>query len=251
MSEKARMIFIDLETAPSLGFSWGPKYETSVIEYKKDWYLLAYSYKVAGESKVYTKCLADYPGYRKDLENDELLVNDLWKIFDEADILVAHNGDSFDVRKANTRFVTHGLPPPSTFKTVDTLKIARKVFRFDSNKLDDLAKYLGVGRKLPTTGAHLWFRCMAGDLKAWRLMRRYNAQDLVLLEKVYYLLRSWSPTHPQVNKGQHGACPKCGSINIQKRGLSYTLLRQKQRFQCLSCRGWFEGSAKKAESFNG
>ena len=247
MIEKAKIVFIDLETAPSLGFSWGPKWETNILEYKKDWFLLSYAYKIAGGSKVYTKCLSDYPGYKKDLENDELLVKDLWKIFDEADILIGHNGDSFDIRKANTRFVTHKLPPPSPFKTVDTLKVARKAFRFDSNKLDDLGKYLGIGRKLPNTGIHLWLQCMAGDLKAWKLMCRYNAQDVVLLEKVYYALRPWAYTHANVNKGKLEACPKCASTKTQRRGFSYTLLRQKQRFQCLNCAGWFEGSAKRVE----
>jgi hypothetical protein len=244
MTEKAKIIFVDLETAPSLGFSWGPKWETSIVAYKKDWFLLSYAYKVMGESKIHTKCLADYPGYKKDLENDELLVNDLWKIFDEADILVAHNGNSFDVRKAFTRFVTHGLPPPSPFKTVDTLRIARKAFRFDSNKLDDLGNYLGVGRKLPNTGIHLWLSCMAGDPKAWKLMCRYNAQDTALLEKVYYALRPWATNHANVNRGERQACPKCGSDKVQRRGFEYTALRQKQRWQCLSCFGWYSGPAK-------
>jgi RNase H-like protein len=245
MTEKAKILFIDLETAPSLGWTWGPKWETSIIDFKKDWYLLSYSYKWADEKKVYVRTLADYSDFKKDMENDEALVNDLWKLFDEADILVAHNGNSFDVKKANTRFITHNLPPPSPYRTVDTLRIARRVFRFDSNKLDDLGRYLGVGRKIPTTGFNLWKKCMLGDLKAWKIMAAYNKQDVLLLEKVYYLLRSWG-THPNVNKGEF-ACPKCGSTNVQKRGFSYTLLRQKQRLQCLACRSWHEGPAKKAD----
>jgi DNA polymerase elongation subunit (family B) len=244
----AKIVFIDIETAPSLGWVWG-KWEQNVIDFKRDWYILSFAYKVAGEKKIVTRGLIDYAGYRKDIDksgNDEALVQDLWKVFDEADILIGHNGDSFDIRKANSRFLVHKLPPPTLYKTVDTLKIARRSFKFDSNKLDDLGRYLGVGRKLPNTGFNLWKGCMQGDAKSWKQMKEYNKHDVELLEKVYYLLRAWAPTHPNVNKGEN-ACPKCASFNVQKRGFSYTLQRQQQRFQCLSCRGWYIGSARKAE----
>lgn len=243
MKTPAKILYIDIETAPSLGWVW-QKYETNVIDFKKDWYILSFAYKWADERKVQVKCLADYPDYKKDVENDKALVDDLWKVLDRADIVIGHNGDSFDLPKINTRFLTHKLKPPTPYKTVDTLKIARKVFRFDSNKLDDLGRYLGVGRKLPTTGFHLWRGCMTGDLKSWKMMCRYNAHDVELLEKVYLLIRAWHPTHPNVNQGEF-ACPKCASFKVQKRGYAYTALRRKQRFQCQNCAGWFEGPAKK------
>jgi hypothetical protein len=245
MTIPSKIAFVDIETAPSLGWVWS-KWETNVIDFKKDWYLLSFAVKWVGEKKVKTYGLIDYPGYKKDVENDEQLVNELWKVFDEADILIGHNGDAFDIRKANTRFISHKLPPPSPYKTVDTLKIARRAFKFDSNKLDDLGRYLGIGRKLPHTGFHLWQGCMSGDPEAWKKMKQYNGHDVELLEQVYYLMRAWSPTHPNVNKSEI-ACPKCGSIHTQKRGFSYTLLRQKQRYQCLTCRGWYEGAAKVTE----
>ena len=245
MKSPSRIVFVDLETAPSLGYVWG-KWEQNVIEFKADWYILSFSYKVFGEKKIYTRGLIDYSSFAKDKENDEALVNDLWKVFDEADIIIGHNVDKFDIRKTNSRFLSHKLPPPRPYKTVDTLKIAKRIFKFDSNKLDELGRYLGLGRKLAHTGFHLWLGCMQGDVKSWNLMKRYNAQDIVLLEKVYLLMRPWSVTHPNVNQGQV-ACPKCGSTNTQKRGFSYTLLRQKQRYQCLGCRGWWEGSARKVE----
>ena len=244
--EKSKIILIDIETAPSLGWTWGPKWETSIIDFKTDWYLLSFAYKILGEKKVTVKSLKDYSGYRKDKENDRELVGDLWKVFNEADILLGHNIDRFDIRKSNARFLTHGLIPPAPYKTVDTLKVARRSFKFDSNKLDDLGHYLGLGRKLPHTGFNLWKKCMDGDLKSWKLMCRYNVQDVLLLEKVYYALRPWATTHPNVNKGVF-ACPTCGSTDTQKRGFSYTLLRQKQRHVCNTCHRWWESAAKKVE----
>ena len=40
------------------------------------------------------------------------------------------------------------MPPPSPYKTIDTLKIARKYFGFNSSKLDDLGRVLGAGEKV-------------------------------------------------------------------------------------------------------
>jgi hypothetical protein len=246
MKTPAKILFLDLETAPSLGWVWA-KWETNVIDFKSDWYVLSFAWKWAHEKKgvVHTRGLIDFPiSYGLDKENDKPLMQELWHLLDQADIVVAHNGDGFDLPKSNTRFLTHGFQPPTPYKTVDTLKIARNKFKFDSNKLDDLGRYLGIGRKLPHTGFHLWKGCMTGDPKSWTLMKRYNGHDVQLLERLYYILRAWAPTHPNVNQGEF-ACPKCSSFNVQKRGFSYTAQRRKQRFQCTKCSGWFEGPAKK------
>ena len=246
----ATIMYLDIETAPSLGWVWG-KWETNVIDFKSDWYVLSYAYKFAGQDKVTSVGLDDFAAYKRDKEDDKQLIKSLWKLIDKADIIIAHNGDGFDLPKINTRFLTHGLKPPTPYKTVDTLKIARKVFKFDSNKLDDLGRYLGVGRKLPHTGFHLWKGCMSGDPAAWKLMKEYNGHDVELLEDVYEIMRPWHTGHPNVNKfSANLACPKCGNTNVQRRGFSYTLLSRKQRFQCTganSCGAWYEGSAKKAK----
>lgn len=239
-------MFLDVETAPSVGYAWG-KYDQTIIDFKSDWYMLSFAYKWAGGKRTEVRGLIDYTGFAKDVENDKKLMKELWDVLDEADIVIGHNADKFDIKKANTRFILHGMPPPSPYRTVDTLKVARKYFRFDSNKLDDLGRYLGVGRKLPHTGFHLWLGCMKGDPKSWKLMKQYNGHDVDLLEKVYYLMRSWATNHPNVNQGKI-ACPKCGSEDVQKRGFSYSLLRQKQRYCCKFCNGWYDGPAKSLEA---
>ncbi len=241
----SKVVFLDIETAPSLGWVWG-KWQQDVIDFKANWYILSFAVKEIGQP-VRVFGLIDYPGYENDKEDDKALMKDLWQVLEDADIVVAHNGDRFDLPKINTRFLTHGMQPPSPYKTVDTLQIARKIFKFDSNKLDELGRYLGVGRKMPHTGFHLWKSCMEGSKKAWAKMKRYNAQDVVLLEKIYFLMRPWAKTHPNVNKGEQYHCPKCGSNKVQRRGWSYTMLRRKQRFQCTNCTGWFEGSAVKVD----
>lgn len=238
--------YLDIETAPNLGYVWG-KWEQNVLDMKSDWYIMSYAYKHEGDSKVTVVALPDFAGYKRNPESDKALSKSLWSVVDRSDVIIAHNGDQFDLPKINTRFLTHGLNPPTPYKTIDTLKMARRNFAFDSNKLDDLGRYLGVGRKLPNTGFNLWKRCMAYefDREAWDTMKKYNAHDVELLEKVYHLLRPWDAKHPAINLGQAGVCPKCGSDKVQRRGFNYTLLSKSQRFQCMDCHGWFAGASRR------
>lgn len=244
MKSPARVLLFDIETSPNIGYTWG-KWEQNVIENVQDWHILSVGWKWLGESKVSVKGLDDYPGYRGDRTNDKLLVADLWKLFDQADVIVAHNGRAFDSKKATARFICHDMTPPRPYKQVDTLKLARQYFKFDSNKLDDLGQYLKLGRKLPHTGFHLWKGCMAGDPKSWKMMKNYNKQDVVLLEKVYLKFRGWAENHPDMTLYNHIdklQCPKCLSIHTKRCGYVMLKKRIKQRFQCLDCNGWFSGN---------
>ncbi len=238
MAEKPTIAYIDIETSPSLGWVWGV-WEQNVLEIEQDWYLLSFAVKINdGKTKVYA--LPDYKGYKRDRRNDKALVRELWNVLDSADIIIAHNGDRFDLRKANARFIAHGLTPPAPYKSVDTLKIARKHFMFDSNRLDNLARYLNIGRKLETGGKDTWLGCMRGDKHAWEVMKEYNAHDVELLYEVHKQFVPWATTYPNmaVYVGRDGVCPHCGKDKLQKRGASVTKTGYRQRYQCTSCGAW-------------
>lgn len=229
-----KILLFDIETSPLLSHTWG-RYEQNVIEVEREWFMLSFAYKWLGDKKITVCALPDYPGYEKNKVCDKKLVTALWELFDSADVLVGHNLDRFDLKKSNTRFVIHGLKPPSPSKTIDTLKIARKL-AFSSNRLDDLGKQLGVGRKLPHTGKHLWFGCMGGDDRSWTTMRRYNSQDVALLERVYLKLRAWAPTHPDLTLfTREDACPVCQSAELVRHGWNYTKTGKRQRATCKGC----------------
>lgn len=248
MSQQPKIALFDIETAPSLGYFWGRLYETDIIEVDTPWYLLCFSYRWLGEKKIHTHSLRSYPGYKRDPENDEKLVRDLHKLFDSADILVAHNGDRFDIRKSNAKFLKYGLKPPSSYRTIDTLKIARKHFLFDSARLDALGKYLGIGGKRPTTGFDLWKRCMAGDVKAWEVMEDYNRRDVELLNQVYLKLRGYASTHPNLaiyaDSGV-GCCPRCQAGRVHKFGQWVSNAAKYQRMRCYDCGYSFKGEKLK------
>jgi transcription elongation factor Elf1 len=237
------IVLIDLETSPSLSWVFG-FYETDVIAVEEDWRILSFAWKELGSKKTNVKSLPDYPSYKKDIDDDKALVKDLWKVMNEADILIAHNGDKFDFRKANARFLYHGLQPPSPYKTVDTLKIARRHFKFDSNRLDDLARYLKIGKKLATQGfKSTWLGCVKGDDKAWKTMCRYNMHDVDLLEAIYFKLRAWSTSHPHLDSfTKNGYCPTCQSSKVQKRGINVSKTGYRERLHCQSCGAWYSGN---------
>lgn len=239
---KPKILVFDIETAPNLVYTWGI-WEQNVIKVVRPWYILCYSAKWLGEkSSVYA--LPDFKEYKKDPESDKEVCQKLRDLLDEADVVIAHNGDKFDVRKSNARFIKHGIQPPSPYKTIDTLKVARKYFNFDSNKLNDLGEYLGVGKKVETGGFELWDKCMKGDKKAWSLMKKYNKQDVDLLEKIYFKLRPWMATHPNMalfNEEEQVSCKKCGSFNHQKRGPVSSNSLWYQQYYCNDCGGWFRG----------
>lgn len=244
---KPKILLYDIETMANLVYTWG-KYEQDVIAYQRHWYMLTFAYKWLGDKKTYVKSLPDYPLYKKDKYNDRDLIKDLWKLFDEADIIIAHNGASFDIKKTNARFMKHKLLPPSPYKIIDTKLEAKRYLKMDSNKLDDLGDYFGIGRKINTGGFELWLGCEAGDKKAWKKMCDYNIQDVVLLEKVYLELRPFMDKHPRTETHiiDNPACPKCQSTKVQKRGTEITGLKGKrQRYQCQNCGGWFKGEAIK------
>ena len=234
-----RVLLFDIETMANKAFVWG-KYEQDVLSFEKQSYMLTFSYKWLDEKKARVASLPDYKDYKKDKTNDKALCLDLWRLFDEADVVVGHNSESFDIKKANARFVQHGFPPPKPFKSVDTLKISRRYFKFESNKLDDLGQSLGVGRKIVHTGWDLWLGCAVRDEKsAWDKMAEYNKQDVLLLERVYLKLRPWMINHPNFNlyAETENFCPACGG-KLERRGYRFNRTTKYQQFKCLDCGSW-------------
>lgn len=239
------VLLYDVETSPNLAYVWG-KYEQNVLgDFVEERQIISVSWKWLGEKKIYVLSARMLPGYRagKPINNKALMIH-LHGLFSQADIVVGQNIDEFDDKMSNTGFIKHGLPPPPPHKTVDTLKVARAKFRFNSNSQGDLGKFLGLGEKVKHWGFELWVRCLKGDPKAWALMERYNMGDVRLLERVYLKLRPWMTNHPSMTAldGKFGNCPMCRSKNLERRG--FGLLSggtRRQRFQCRDCAKWSTG----------
>jgi hypothetical protein len=249
-----KIAFIDIETSPIIGYTWA-MWETNVLAVIEPVKVICCGWKWLGDKHVTVRALPDYGNYIGGVVDDRDLVADVWGVLDEADVVIAHNGDSFDCKVLNARFIANNLTAPSDYKTIDTLKVAKKYFKFASNSLNELGLYLNEGKKAPTGGFETWTKCMAGDPVAWDRMKKYNVQDVDLLERVYLRLRPFIGNHPNLNtiapvklKTSEFACSSCQSLNTTKRGFSVTKVGKYQRYSCQSCGSWSSGPYEKIKS---
>ena len=132
---KPKILMFDVETLPIEAFVWSIWQDSVNLDMViKDWSILGWAAKWYGEDEIF---YADVRN-QKDLRNDKTILEKLHKLLDEADFVVGHNSDAFDIKKVNARFAHHGMKPPRSYKRVDTKKLAKKHFEFTSNKLSHL-----------------------------------------------------------------------------------------------------------------
>lgn len=247
---EAKILILDIETAPTVAYVWGLfDQNIGIDQIVSDSYVLCWAAKWYGSKEVLFDSIKKYPRFKKEPHNDIEIAKSAHKLMSEADIIVAHNGNSFDFKWLNYIFLKHGLDPVPPYKTVDTLQVARGNFYFTSNKLDFISQRLGVGAKVKHEGFGLWTKCMAGDNDAWKRMEKYNKGDVLVLEGVYTKLRPFMKRHPRVVNSEGIKCPICGSFHLEARGYLTNLSGKFQRYQCLDCRRWTHDK-KPTEKFN-
>jgi hypothetical protein len=209
-----RRLFWDVETSPNIVFAWRAGYKLnishdSIIHERK---IICIGYKWEGDDKVTVL------RWSKD-QDDKAMLETFLKVANEADEMVHQNGDQFDLPWFRTRCLFHGLQCMPDYKTADTLQWARRKFYFNSNKLDYIASYLGLGKKIKTE-YDLWKDIVLNKCpEAMEKMTTYCGHDVVLLEKVWNKLRLYvqPKTHVGVLAGRDKwTCPHCGSENVSK-----------------------------------
>lgn len=237
---KAKILIYDIETSPIIAYTWGV-WQTDVIEVLHDWQVLSVAWKWLGESTSHVIGQDDFNDYKPGVNNDIHVIEKIHELFDEADVVVAHNGNSFDQKKVQARMAIHGMMPPSPYKQVDTKLVAKRFGAFTRNNLKHLANDLQTRNKKGDAGGfETWQGCLAGSKTAWKTMKKYNKQDITTLEDLYLKLLPWMQNHPNIANiiGSEEACPKCGSKNIHYRGYARTNVCTYHRIQCQDCGGW-------------
>lgn len=241
---RPRILTLDIETSPIVALVWRTfKENIAPSQIIKDWSILSFSAKWLGVNEVMYHDTSD----QTDVRDDTLLLLPLWKLLDAADIVVAQNGVAFDMKKINARFMIAGMPPPSTYRVVDTMLEARKIAKFTSNRLEFLADALtdsSKDRHSNFPGIELWKQCLAGNPRAWAEMKKYNIGDIIATEKLYLKLRPYIVGHPNVaayTDPDTASCPKCGSDDVKPRGYVYTQTGKYQKYRCGHCLGWSRG----------
>lgn len=232
----ARILLFDIETAPLEVYVWSLFKQNYISPENiiKPWSILSWSAKWLFEPHVMSQSVSGEEAINRE---DNSILPGIWDLLNEANIVIAHNGARFDVRKVNARFIAAGMPPPMSYRVIDTLRVAKNRFDFPSYKLNEINKWLNLSLKIKTE-YNLWVRCAHGDENAIREMELYNNNDVLILEELYLTLRSWVKNHPAlglyVDTGKE-VCSNCGNTNLDWNGNYYTPAGRFKAFRCGSC----------------
>lgn len=239
-----KQLYVDIETAPYEAYVWrtGKQFVShdSLKWGHRDGNIICVCYKWGHEKKVHS--------IEWNQNGDKELVEKLVPVLIEADEIIAQNGDRFDIPYINTRIVANKLEAAPIWKTVDTLVIARKRFRFPSNRLDALGHFL-LGEGKIRTDFKMWVDIKENDCtKAMAKMVRYCKKDVVLLQRVYEEIGAFHKpkTHVGVSTGgEKWTCAHCGSQDVSKSKLRYTAAGTPQyQMQCNNCHKYYTISNK-------
>lgn len=246
-----KVLIFDIETSPIKAYVWKLwKTDVHPEQIISDWFCIAWSAKWLYSNKVMGEVLTPEEVLNED---DTRIMKSLWKLINEADILVSHNGNRFDIPRINSRFIINGLSPTRPYFSVDTCQIAKRQFGFSSNKLNALAEYFGLPTKLDTS-FELWEKCLKGDPKALKYMLKYNKRDVTVLEEIYLKLRPWIKNHPNMGnlEGETCACANCGDTNLTllENKYYYTSVGKYPLYKCEKCGAITRGRSSVSSSPN-
>lgn len=243
-STKPKILFLDIETSPNLGYFFQLYKENNNFEtIVKERSILTFSYKWLGDNSAKGISVLTFhkPGTKFNPYNDKELCRRIGEILEQADFVIGHFSDKFDMRFIRGRIAINALEAPPPVAQIDTYKLCKKHFNLNANRLDYLGKVLGLGRKIPMRWEN-WQRCAEGDKEAIKEMLKYNKQDVELLEKVFLHIQPHVET--KINRNlfvdkSSLICHTCGSDKIQKRGYLMNKISRRQRYSCQDCGSWF------------
>lgn len=237
-----KVLYVDVETSPIQAEVWDIwNQNVGTEQITEDRSIFCWSALWHGDPDDAIMCQS--VKRNKNFYDDKKLLKPLWALLDEADVVIGHNSQSFDEKRINTRLLINGYGPPSPYKSVDTLRIARSTFDFTSNKMGYIAKQLKTEYQKYTarsnTGHLLWRNCVKGEQQAWDEMELYNKIDVWVLRNVCAKLLPWAKdiNLNTYHDGDNYVCT-CGSAKHQKRGYAYTSQGKYQRYMCAECGAW-------------
>lgn len=210
---KPKRLFYDIETSYNIVKAWRVGYNLSLQpeDIIQERAIITIAYKWEGEDDVVV--LTWNKG------DDKKIIEEFVKVMAEADELVGHNVDRFDTKFVMGRALKHGISVLPKYQSTDTLKLARKHFMLNSNKLDYIAQYLGLGHKVRHRGMSMWDDIIQRNCpKAMDEMVEYNIQDVILTEKVFNKLTEYSlpkVNHASKQTGDKHTCPQCGGTHAE------------------------------------
>ena len=233
-SFKPKRLFYDIETSYNIVKAWriGYNINLNMDDIIQERAIITIAYKWEGEEDVTVLSW--------DKGCDKKIIEDFVKVMADADELVGHNLDRYDTKFIMARALKHNISVLPKYQSTDTLKLAKKHFMLNSNKLDYIAQYLGIGHKTKHRGMPMWDDIiLRNDSKALEEMIEYNVQDVFLTEQVYHKLMEYSlpkVNHASKQTGNKHTCPQCGSDHAELHKTYISSTGTKTRLMnCLNC----------------
>jgi hypothetical protein len=234
-----RVLILDIETKPIRAFVWDIwEINVALNQIEEDWSILSYAAKWLNEPA--SKMFYEDVRKEKDYTNDKKIMQGIWELLDEADIIITQNGKSFDEKRLNARFIMHKMDKPSSYRHIDTKRLSKKHFAFTSHGLEYMTdklctKYKKLShKKFP--GQSLWTECLKGNKEAWKEMEVYNKHDVLSLEELYNVMAPWDDSiNWNVFTPDSITRCRCGSTSLRNKGYHYTKTGMFRRWKCNEC----------------
>lgn len=237
----AKVLVMDIETSPFTAYSYN-RWQVNISDAMRrddDIMILSFAYKWLGEDEVF---------YEENRNHcDKAILQKLSKVLSEADVVIGHNMGKFDTPMVNTRLVMNNLPPVRPYRIIDTLKIAKRHYRFERNTLDWVARSLGCSRKLEHKnfpGMSIWIEMLHGNDEAWAENKDYNKMDVIVTEEIYEKMKPFTKPHASLVVGSGSTmkrCVTCGSTKLKPAGYAYTNVSKFQQYECEDCHSFSRG----------
>lgn len=216
IANPGKVLIYDLETSRGLfkAFWTGKQY----INYKQmvsEPEIISIGWKWLGENEVHVT-------HWDKNHSDEKMVTDFIKIYNEADLVIGFNNDSFDNRWLNARAFKYGLDINIHVRSLDLYKQEKRLFRMLSYSMDYASLYAKIERKQSHEGIHMWDMVEDGTPEQQEeylgKMMEYNRGDIVTTEELYLRMLPYlsHKMHMGVLQGgEKWSCPATGSENVE------------------------------------
>ena len=212
--------------------------------------MLCFAYQWYGDKTVYMETIRDTKAFKSGKPwQDGELVKRLYDILMQADSVVYHFGDRFDLKFFKTRLLELGLYFPKVH-SVDTWKIAKNHLLLQSNRMANIADFLG-GEQKSGVSKRDWIKSNGYHEPSLKKLEAYCKQDIRTLHGVFEKLKPYCNVINHNNFYNTEGCPKCGSKDFKMSGHRYTANGKIQRLVCHTCGTWFDATRLKTAKLKG
>lgn len=247
MSKRLNVLVLDIETAPALGYFWDYFDIRSIGQEQivHNRYVISHGSMWWGQPDTFEY----HDQFGMGPENDKRLLKKLWPRLEKADIVITQNGQWFDSRRINARYMEHGIRPPAPYKHYDTYQLVRRVADLPSNKLEYIATKMNKKFKKLThsdfPGFTLWKEWLKGNKKARKSMMIYNKHDVLSTDEFATNTMAWAPeSFPDFYAVSDRAmeCGRCGHEGqMEEVKASRGKAVARHQYRCPKCGGFQKG----------